>query len=197
MFTRSEIRHACYRAKKDQPANPEILSLVKEKLSPGEDFKNFSINWDLFLDKNNVLHIIKPETNYEFAHSVCLEKSICVKNNMDPHFEPRQENVVQIVELNMLSNMSWETYNKTWGISIDYELKRIYTKLFKTVVNEVTFPIQEVPVETEKVTVSPLIAEPITKEEGEAFLAMMRKKKLEDLEKAKPSKSKSKPRKAK
>ncbi len=137
-INRSDIRHACYRIKNNQPYKPELIALVEPKLLNGEKWSDFSNTWDVLLDSNDQVVIIKPEVDYDYVHSVCLEAALYKKKGFDWDFDSRAMNVIQIVELNMMDNMKWEDYNKTWGVYVDLEIKKIHTKLFKTVQNIVT-----------------------------------------------------------
>lgn len=139
-MNRSEVRHALYRAKNNIFAKEKqyIYDLVEPIIPVNESWATFASKWDIFV-RDDTIFIIKPEVDYDFIHTTCLEKSLHVKNNIKMQLNDRQENAIQIVELNMLEGkMEWATYNKTWGVFVDTELKRIHTKLFRTVVNEVT-----------------------------------------------------------
>lgn len=139
-MNRSEIRHALYRAKNGIFADSKkhIYDMVEPKIPANESWSTFAKSWDIFY-KNGEVTVIRPESDYDFIHTTCLEKALHVKNNIEMDATDRQLNVIQIVELNMLEGkMTWPTYNKTWGVSVDRELKRVYTRLFTTFVNEVT-----------------------------------------------------------
>ena len=137
---RSDVRHALYRMRSGVPKQgaEEVYKIVEPLIPPGESWESFSTNWDVFV-KNGVIHIIKPETDYDFIHTTCLEKSMSVRYNTPITFDQRQENTIEIVELNMLEGkMSWETYSKTWSVVLDYDLKKISTRMSATSINEVT-----------------------------------------------------------
>ena len=139
-MNRSEIRHALYRAKNGIFAEDKqfIYDMVEPKLPVNENWNTFTINWDIFY-KDGEITVVKPETDYDFIHTTCLEKALHIKNNIHMEATNRQLNTIQIVELSMLDGkMTWQNYNKTWGVSVDRELKRINTKLFLTDINEVT-----------------------------------------------------------
>lgn len=143
MLTRSKVRHALFRAKNNTPKtdqeSQEIYDIVLPAIPPNETIQSFSTGWDIVLGKTGTISIIAPESDYDFVHSTCLKKAMAIEMNVTPQFSIREENVIQIVDASLLDNlMKWESYNKSWGVSIDYELKRIYTKLFKTVTNKVT-----------------------------------------------------------
>lgn len=139
-MNRSQVRHALYRAKNNIFAEDKqyIYDLVEPIIPVNESWQTFATKWDIFV-RDDIISIIKPEIDYDFIHTTCLEKSLHVKNDIKMQLTDRQDNAIQIVELNMLEGeMTWQTYNKTWGVFVDTELKRIHTKLFRTVVNEVT-----------------------------------------------------------
>ena len=141
MFTRSDYRHSCYRMKSGKPLSPgneEAIIDVEKVIPVGESWDTFADNWDILLDKSNQVFAVKPETDYDYVHSICLEIALSKKHNIDLNLDSRGDNVLQIVELNMMKNMEWGDYNKTWGVFIDYDLKKIHTKLFKTQQNIVT-----------------------------------------------------------
>lgn len=150
MYTRSELRHACYRAKNNAvtPDKQPLLDVVAPHIPPRESWSTFADKWDIFLDKENNIRIVKPEIDFEFITTTCLKYSIYKQNGIAPELSDREQNVIEIVELNMLEGkMKWEDFSKTWGVEIDMPLKHIKTKLFKTFVNEVVFRAEPEPTE--------------------------------------------------
>lgn len=140
IMNRSEMRHALYRAKNGifAESKQHIYDLVEPKIPVNESWDTFSKNWDIFY-KDGEVTVIRPEVDYDFIHTTCLEKSLHVKNKLEMQPSNRQLNAIQIVELSMLEGkMDWESYNKDWGVSVDLELKRINTKLYVTDVNAVS-----------------------------------------------------------
>ncbi len=186
-MNRSEIRHALYRAKNGIFADDKkhIYDMVEPKIPVNESWSTFAENWDIFY-KNGEVTVIRPETDYDFIHTTCLEKALHVKNNIEMDATDRQLNTIQIVELNMLEGkMTWPTYNKTWGVSVDRELKRINTRLFTTFVNEVTEDMikASAPSDGTAMTALPEIptvtldeSVPMTPEEVEEFNTSVQKK---------------------
>jgi hypothetical protein len=141
MTLRSDIRHTCFRMKNGKLPSPDkayIIDLIEASKPAWATWDNFADAWDVFVDQHGQVKIIRPESDYEYAHSACLEAAIYAKKNMEWDFDDRALNVLFIVELNMLGNMDWKDYNKTWGIYVDSELKRIHTKHFLTKANVVT-----------------------------------------------------------
>lgn len=141
MLKRSDVRHTCFRMKNKQApteSNAFIVEIVKKSLPSWANWDNFAIAWDIFVDKSGSIKIVKPELDYDFCHSICLEAALYKRKDIDFDFDDRATNVLNIVELNMMENMTWENYNKTWGISVDRELKRIHTRHFLTKENVVT-----------------------------------------------------------
>lgn len=137
---RSDVRHALFRMKNGQPkvGCEELYEVVESMIPTGHSWNTFGTGWDVLIKNGQVL-IIKPETDYNYVHSTCLEYSLCAKNNVKPDFDPRQANVIAIVESTMLDGkMTWANYNKNWGLTIDEDRGFIQTKLFATQVNEVT-----------------------------------------------------------
>ena len=138
-MNRSEVRHALYRIQKGIPVAEKqaLYEQLEPLIPPGETWATFSTGWDVFV-KQGTITVIIPEIDYEFIHTTCLEKSIRSSMANTDWMTHRQMNVIQIVELNMLEQMTWPTYNKTWAVSVDRELKKITTRLFKTSVNKVS-----------------------------------------------------------
>lgn len=137
---RSEIRYALYRAKSGTPMESmkELYAKIAPMIPVNQSWGTFSIGWDIMYKDGNI-DVIFPETDYDFIHSTCLELAVYAKTGQTMEMTPRQHNIKMIVETNMLvDRMEWATYNKTWGVTVDLVLKRINTKLFKTVVNVVT-----------------------------------------------------------
>jgi phosphoenolpyruvate synthase/pyruvate phosphate dikinase len=142
MYTRSELRYACYRAKKGNATEDlkPLLETVEAKLAVHQKWENFTSVWDILVDGQNEVIVMRPETDYDYVHSTCLEAGILSKRHMNfTSFNDRQHNIINIVESAMLEKlMTWETYGKDWGIEIDPELKLIKTKLYNTVSNQIT-----------------------------------------------------------
>ena len=134
MYTRSELRHACYRAKKGVATekNQLLLDLIKPLLQPHQRWENFSKVWDILVSKSGDIKVIKPETNYDYIHNTLLEASLYAKQGIDfDSFDDNQMNIIEQVEILMLDNiMSWKNYNRVWGVEIDPELKTLKTKLY-------------------------------------------------------------------
>lgn len=134
MYKRSELRHACFRAKngKATEANKELLDVIEPLLVVGQRWENFGSEWDLLLGSDGSIRIIKPETDLDYVKKVCLEKSLCLKMNLQENWDDRETNIITIIESLMLDKlMTWETYAKTWGVDIDVTLKMLSTKLYR------------------------------------------------------------------
>ncbi len=134
MYKRSELRHACFRAKNNNAteSNKELLAVVEPLLAIGQRWENFSVEWDLLVAKDGTVKIIKPETDLEFIKTVCMEKAFCVKYGKEENWDDRDQNVITIVEGVMLDKlMTWDNYSKAWGVDVDIALKLIVTKLFR------------------------------------------------------------------
>jgi hypothetical protein len=139
-MTRSEVRHALFRMKSGLPRSEcqHIYDTVEPMIPGGESWATFSTNWDVLVHHDEI-QVVKPEVDYDFIHNTCLEFAMCKKHGVDMDMTSRQNNIIQIVEASMLEGkMTWDTYNKTWGVYVDRDVKRIHTKLFITMVNEVT-----------------------------------------------------------
>jgi len=115
-----------------------IVDLVEAVIPNGESWDTFSSSWDILIGSDDKIYPIVPEADYDYTHSICLEVALSKKHNIPLNLDRRAQNVMNVVEMNMMDNMSWDEYNKMWGVYIDYELKKIHTKLFKTKQNIVT-----------------------------------------------------------
>jgi hypothetical protein len=134
MFKRSEIRHACYRAKKGlitESVQP-ILASVEPLLGPGQRWENFGKEWDVIITADKKLCIIKPETDYDFIHSTLVEAALYKRQGVDfDSFSDRQLSIINQVELLMLDGiMSWENYNKAWGVTIERDTNQLRTRQY-------------------------------------------------------------------
>lgn len=133
MVTRSELRNACYRAKKGvaTEAHQPLLDMITPLLSDRQNWKNFPSEWDVMI-KGDKVKIIKPETDYNYIHSTLLEAALYKKQGIDfDSFTDRQLNIIHTVEILMLEGlMTWANYNKVWGVVVDPELKQIKTTLY-------------------------------------------------------------------
>lgn len=134
MYSRSELRHACYRAKNNAVSETQkpIIDIIEPLLVVGQRFENFAELWDILITKTGSIKIVKPETDYDFIHSTLLEAAIYTKQNSSfDVFDDRQLNIITQVESLMLDNiMTWSNYNKIWGVELDTNLKTLKTKLY-------------------------------------------------------------------
>jgi hypothetical protein len=134
MYARSELRHACFRAKKGVATeqNRLLLDVIQPLLQPHQRWENFNKVWDILVNKSGEIKIIKPEVNYDYIHSTLLEASLYSKQGIDfDSFDDNQMNIIAQVEILMLDNiMNWNNYNKVWGVEVDPELKTLKTKLY-------------------------------------------------------------------
>lgn len=134
MYTRSELRHACFRAKKGAVTekNQPLLDIIQPLLQVHQRWENFTKEWDILVTNSGEVKIIKPETNYEYVHNTLLEAALYAKQGIDfDSFDDRQMNIINQVEILMLDNiMKWANYNRVWGVEIDPELKTMRTKLY-------------------------------------------------------------------
>ena len=134
MYSRSELRHVCYRAKNNALSDQQkpVAEMIQSLLQVGQTFNNFTTQWDLLVTKVGIIKIISPETDYDFIHSTLIEASLFVKRNISfDSFDDRQANIISQVETLMLDNiMTWENYNQVWGVDLDPTLKTLKTKLY-------------------------------------------------------------------
>jgi len=155
--------------------NKHIAALVQVPAS--ESWETFGSRWDVIVDKKQKIHTIAPEMDFDFILSTCAEAKMMFKYTGKVEFDDhRKQNIVNVVELSMLGDlMAWETYNETWGVELDRDLSRIYTKYFKTKLNIVTpemisasrisdGEVMVKPAELEKIEVQMQAAEPTEKE---------------------------------
>ena len=191
MITRSEIRHACYRAKNNAATekNLELLSIVEPLLHPHQRWENFADVWDIIYT-NGEVKSVSPEVDLEYIKTVCQEKSIEVKYNIDEasiKTDERKENVITIVESKMLDGkMTWENYGQKWGVEIDPVLKAINTKLYHEVSQKAVtvemieaskISLDSAPYIGEQAVETEMEAKPMTPEQQAAFEAFLAKSK--------------------
>lgn len=134
MNNRSELRYACYSAKKgiinDNIKNS--LDVIAPLLTVGQNWSNFSVVWDIIISRPGDVKIIKPETDYDYIHSTLIEAALYKKQGISlDTFSDRQLGIIDQVSTLMVDGlMSLENYNKNWGISVDPDLKQIKTRLY-------------------------------------------------------------------
>jgi len=135
MYSRSDLRHACYRAKVTNNVVAEkhkpLLQVIEPLLPDYATWDNFTDRWDIFIDKNKDIHIVVPERNINFIEKTCLEAKFKAQNNIPVRFDDnlKKQNVVDIVELSMLDELTkWESYDEKWSVYMD-EQKFINVKL--------------------------------------------------------------------
>lgn len=139
MLKRSDVRNACFRAKVGdwRESQKEIQSVILSKLPAYANWDNFTVEWDIVISKGNDIIIIKPEIDYDFILKVCSEASTRKKFNLPWEWEPREKNIIDIVESELLDGiMTWENFHSRWTIEIDRTLKRIHTKLLNVVIGQ-------------------------------------------------------------
>jgi hypothetical protein len=134
MYSRSELRHVCFRAKNNAVSDQQksIKEMIESLLSVGQRFENFTTLWDVLVTKSGDVKIIKPETDYDYIHSTLIEASLYTRQKISfDCFDDRQSNIITQVESLMLENlMNWENYNRVWGVELDPTLKTMKTKLY-------------------------------------------------------------------
>ncbi len=137
---RSDVRHACYRAKNDifSEATKHIIDMIESKMEIHHKWNDFSKKWDVIVADGEI-HLIEPENDYSFIHSTLLEISFLVKRGISlDEISPRQKNIVIMIEQNMLDGiMTWENYNVAWGFEIDKISNTIRTKMFNAPSNQI------------------------------------------------------------
>jgi len=134
MYTRSEIRHACYRAKNNAVTekNRVILDLVEPLMMHNHRWDNFAVVWDVMVTKDDQIKIVYPETNYDYIHSTLLKAALY--NEMGRSFtdlDDRAYSLVMQVEQIMLDGiMTWENYNTVWGVEVDSATNSLRTRMY-------------------------------------------------------------------
>ena len=133
MYSRSKLRHACYRAKNNAVTEKEekILKVITPLLDKQHTWDRFSLTWDILLGNDNKIIIVKPEDDYNFITSTCVEVKVLKENGLGlDKLSNRKQNIVKIIENRMLAGiMTWENYSDVWEVTLDRELKYIDTEL--------------------------------------------------------------------
>lgn len=190
-MTRSELRHACYRAKKNAATdkNRALLTLVEPLLQDSQTWSNFADEWDLMLDTNKNIVIIQPEVDLEFIRGTCLEIKMSIKKDLPlDDLSDRQMNIKSIVESQMLEGlMDWSNYNKTWKVTVNKDVGMIETQLMsspgqKPVTNEMIQGSMKTTGVTsvEKTTIEVEQPKPMSAEEIAQFEQLLQKMKQQD-----------------
>jgi len=143
MSYRSELRNACYRAQKGKPRDSQkhLLDLIEPLLTGKQKWENFTQEWDILLDKNGNINVIKPEVDDQYINHTCAEAKVLAKNNLKFELNDRQQNIIDVLELSMLDGiMTWENYGEVWTFDIDRTSNVLRTKLIpgKPIQTEVT-----------------------------------------------------------
>lgn len=134
MLTRSQIRHACYRAKNKAAtaANQEILNQVEPLLIEGQTWDNFSDIWDIFVNKGGEIKIVHPERDAKFIEKTLLKISTYfeIGKSLDSLTERELNVYAQVNPLLLDGVMTWENYQTVWSANLDSSTNAIRTKLF-------------------------------------------------------------------
>lgn len=145
MFTRSEVRHTCYRLKKGLPpkeGNEWLEEHISEAKFDSDSWEDFSTVWDVYVTKEKITRII-PETDEAYVNNTCVEIKTKIsmgisKEEIYSSLDLRKRNIFNFIELNFAGEeVPWDRYNEIWGTSIDYQTKRIEVSRYNTVRNEV------------------------------------------------------------
>lgn len=153
MYTRSEVRQACFKAKSGSISESQlkIYDGVKSLFQAHHKIENFPKEWDVAVDRSGKIHLITPEIDRDFVTSVCAEARLKTQHKLPWEWNTREQNVIDIIETELLEGVTgWENYNQKWSVEIDIELKRIKTKLLNVTPSQ-TFPepaievVKEVP----------------------------------------------------
>lgn len=144
MFSRSNIRYACYRKQNNTHTEKHQLLLddVEKVLLPTDTWEGFSNVWDIFVAQDKITRIV-PETDIDFIHTTCTE--IKVKTNMGisdeeiyKELSDRQKNIYNIVLLNSIEP-NFSQYGEAWKVIVDQGAKRIEVRSLKTKNNPIKF----------------------------------------------------------
>lgn len=134
MFSRSEIRHACYRAKNKVATarNREILALVEPLMQHNHRWDNFAEVWDVIVTRDKEIKIVYPETNYDYIHTTLLKAVLYVELGRPfDDLDDRAFSLVTQVEQLMLDGvMTWANYNTVWGVVVDPSTNSIKTTMY-------------------------------------------------------------------
>lgn len=134
MLNKSELRNACYRAKKgvQTEKHQKYLDAIEPLLNETQTWENFPIVWDVMINKADAVVVIKPESDYDYVHSTLIEAALYSKRGITfDSFDDRQMNIItQVESLKLDGIMTWENYNKVWGVDLDQAFKTISTKLY-------------------------------------------------------------------
>ena len=134
MFSRSEIRHACYRAKNNRVSekNREILALVEPLMQHNHRWDNFAEVWDVIVTKDKQIKIVYPETNQDYIHTTLLKAALFVEMGRPlDDLDDRAFSLVSQVEQLMLDGvMTWANYNTVWGVVVDPSTNSIKTTMY-------------------------------------------------------------------
>lgn len=140
MYTRYDIRNACFRMKQGAtPKNQEIVDL----LTPLIKEKNFS--WHSFGDSWDVVnHVTKGLIPIKFirdlskVESVCSQMVIITENKIIKEWNLEEQSIIESIEAQFLDGiMDWPNYRITWGVKQDTDSKRIVTTLLNRNTNQI------------------------------------------------------------
>ena len=183
MVTRAELRHACFRMKNkaQDKENEETVKCLDGKLNKTQTWDEFSITWDVLIDRKGEISVISPEADKDFIEKTCAERHFVEKHGTKVEWTPRQENVLSIVEVHMLEgSMTWANYSESWGVYLDPELKRISTKLYTSPTQTEVTPVM---IEASKVSDDDKPLTPAKLEEVELTASQMSPSALKEFKK--------------
>jgi len=141
MYTRSEIRHACYRAKNKAVSekNKPILALVEPLMQHNHRWDNFSEVWDVIVTKNKEIKIVYPETNYDYIHTTILKAQLYdeMGKSMEDLDDRALSLFMQVDQIMLNGVMSLANYSKSWGVVVDPSTNSIKTQLYNVSSNQI------------------------------------------------------------
>lgn len=139
MYTRYEVRNACFRKSKGAEAKiPEIVEildpLIKEK---NWGWHSFGKTWDIVIHKDKGIIPVPYVTDLTLVESVCSQMKLTVEHEIDKEWDIGEQAIIELIESQFLEGiMTWENYRDEWAVRKETDTDRIITYLLNRQPNQ-------------------------------------------------------------
>lgn len=129
MFSRYDVRNACYKMKRGVNIShkPEIQEV--DKTRNGRSWQDFGVAWDVVVKPDKII-CIPYIKDLNLVSETCAKKNLTVELKIEKEWTPEEEAVIQMIEAQFLENiMTWDNYKLRWNVRWNFDQNRVETFL--------------------------------------------------------------------
>lgn len=133
MYSRYELRNACFRMQKGlEPRTDGIKEFLISLLNQTEyNWTSFSKDWDVVV-KNSKASIIPSFKDVSEVREVCAKKQMATELGVEKDWNERETAIIESIETQFLEGiMDWNNYNSQWAVKNDEDRETVTTYLLK------------------------------------------------------------------